>query len=207
MALRLTLLAEREARSGGIQSACLSLGHERRLSLILAVAALLCGISTPAFPEQCMNEREDIGIRDGANGRPEEYSSSIQRPAPGSRRSGSRRPAARLRAGTGAFCVPIARTRRRGRQRIRRRHLPQLRPERLQDAYDKGREVYRLGSELSSIDGEMRDINIRLEDKDKEHPLEKKERDALMFRLGVLTVERVNTQRSYDDARYRAREL
>ena len=44
------------------------------------------------------------------------------------------------------------------------------------------------GSELSSIDGEIRDINVRLEDKDKEQPLGKKERDALMFRLGVLTV-------------------
>jgi hypothetical protein len=60
---------------------------------------------------------------------------------------------------------------------------------------------------LSAIDGEIRDINIRLEDKDKEKPLGKKERDALMFRLGVLTVERVNAQRAYEDARYRARDL
>ena len=67
--------------------------------------------------------------------------------------------------------------------------------------------MYRLGSELSSIDGEIRDIGVRLEDKDKEHPLGKKERDALMFRLGVLTVQRVDTQRAYDDARYRAREF
>ena len=58
-----------------------------------------------------------------------------------------------------------------------------------------------------AIDGEIRDINIRLEDKDKEKPLGKKERDALMFRLGVLTVERVNAQRAYEDARYRARDL
>lgn len=50
-------------------------------------------------------------------------------------------------------------------------------------------------------------INIRLEDKDNEKPLGKKERDALMFRLGVLTVERVNAQRAYEDARYRARDL
>ena len=75
------------------------------------------------------------------------------------------------------------------------------------DAYQKGREVHRLGGELSAIDGEIRDINIRLEDKDKEKPLGKKERDALMFRLGVLTVERVNAQRAYEDARYRARDL
>ena len=43
-------------------------------------------------------------------------------------------------------------------------------------------------------------------DKDKDK-LGKKERDALMFRLGVLTVQRVDAQRAYDDARYRARDL
>ena len=79
--------------------------------------------------------------------------------------------------------------------------------ERLQDAYEKGREVHRTSGELSSIDGEIRDINVRLEDKDKDHPLESKERDALMFRLGVLTVERVNAQRAYDHARYQAQNL
>jgi hypothetical protein len=62
--------------------------------------------------------------------------------------------------------------------------------------------VHRLGGELSAIDGEIRDINIRLEDKDKEKPLGKKERDALMFRLGVLTVERVNAQRAYEDTSF-----
>ena len=29
----------------------------------------------------------------------------------------------------------------------------------------------------------------------------------LIFRLGVLTVQRVDAQRAYDDARYRARDL
>jgi hypothetical protein len=79
--------------------------------------------------------------------------------------------------------------------------------ERLQDAYDKGRDVHQRSNELSSIDSEIRDINLRLEDKDKEHPLTKKERDALIFRLGMLTVQRVDAQRAYDDARYRARDL
>ena len=40
------------------------------------VAALLCGVSGCASlsKSECMNASwEDIGIRDGANGRPEEY--------------------------------------------------------------------------------------------------------------------------------------
>jgi hypothetical protein len=71
--------------------------------------------------------------------------------------------------------------------------------------------VHRLGDELGSIDNEIRDINTRLEDngkeKDKDKQLGKKERDALMFRLGVLTVQRIDAQRAYEDARYRARDL
>ena len=79
--------------------------------------------------------------------------------------------------------------------------------DRLQDAYEKGRDVHRRADELGSIDRELRDINARLEAEDKDKPLGKKERDALMFRLGVLTVQRVDAQRAYDDARYRARNL
>ena len=58
-------------------------------------------------------------------------------------------------------------------------------------------------NELGSIDSEIRDINLRLEDKDKEHPLEKKERDALIFRLGMLTVQRVEAQRAYEQRGHR----
>jgi hypothetical protein len=79
--------------------------------------------------------------------------------------------------------------------------------DRLQDAYEKGREVNQRSNALNSIDSELRNIRTRLEDKDKENPLGKKERDALMFRLGVLTVERVTAQHAYDEARYRARDL
>jgi hypothetical protein len=159
---------------------------------------------------ECMNASwEDIGIRDGANGRPEEYlihhSTACAKvgvsPDRGAYLHGREQ-------GLERFCVP-SRAYQIGESGSGFdagicRNFDQ---DRLQGAYDKGREVNRLGNELGSIDGELRDIHVRLEDKDKEHPLEKKERDALMFRLGVLTVERVNAQRDYDDARYRAREL
>jgi hypothetical protein len=186
--------------------------NSRSLARVFIAATLLYGVSGCASlsKSECMNASwEDIGIRDGANGRPEEYliqhSTACAKvhvvPDRGAylhgREQGLTRFCVPNRAyqigeGGGGFDVGICRN---------------FDQERLQDAYDKGREVNRLGNEIGSIDSEMRDINIRLEDMDKEHPLEKKERDALMFRLGVLTVERVNTQRDYDSARYRAREL
>jgi len=186
--------------------------NARSLTRILMVAALLCGMSGCASlsKSECMNASwEDIGIRDGANGQPEEYlikhSTACAKvhvvPDRGAWLHGREK-------GLERFCVPH-----RAYQIGENgsgfdvgicRNFDQ---ERLQDAYEKGREVNRTANEISSIDGEMRDINVRLEDKDKEKPLEKKERDALIFRLGVLTVERVNAQRAYDDARYRARDL
>ena len=180
-----------------------------RVFAALAVLASLGGCASLSKSE-CLNANwEDIGIRDGANGQPEEYliqhSTACAKvhvvPDRGAYLHGRE-------TGLERFCVP---------HRAYQigeygngfdvgicRNFDQ---ERLQDAYEKGREVNRTANEISSIDSEIRDINVRLEDKDKEHPVEKKERDALMFRLGVLTVERVTTQRAYDDARYRAREL
>ena len=179
---------------------------------LFAVAALLCGLSGCASlsKSECMNANwEDIGIRDGANGQPEEYlirhSTACAKvnvaPDRGAWLHGREQ-------GLERFCMP---------HRMYQlgeygsgfdigicRNFDQ---ERLQDAYEKGREVHRTSDALGAIDGEIRDINVRLEDKDKEHPLAKKERDALMFRLGVLTVERVDAQHAYDDARNRARDL
>ncbi len=186
--------------------------NTRALSRIFLVAALLCGLSGCASlsKSECMNASwEDIGIRDGANGQPEEYliqhSTACAKvnvvPDRGAwlhgREQGLERFCLPHRAyqigeyGSG-FDVGICRN---------------FDQERLQDAYEKGREVHRLAGDLSSIDGEIHDMNVRLEDKDKENPLGKKERDSLMFRLGVLTVQRVDVQRAYEDARYRAREL
>lgn len=186
--------------------------NTRSLTRIFVATALLCGLAGCASlsKSECLNASwEDIGIRDGANGQPEEYliqhSTACAKvnvvPDRGAWLHGREK-------GLERFCVP---------HRAYQlgeygsgfdvgicRNFDQ---ERLQDAYQKGHEVHRLSDELGSIDGEIRDINVRLEDKDKENPLGKKERDALMFRLGALTVQRVEAQRAYDDARYRAREL
>ena len=184
----------------------------RSLIKILAGAALLgtLGGCASLSKDECLAANwEDIGVRDGANGQPEEY--LIQHSTACAKVNVAPDRGAWLHGrdkGLERYCVP---------HRMYNlgeygsgfdigicRNFDQ---ERLQDAYDKGREVHRTAGELSSIDGEIRDINTRLEDKDKEKPLGKKERDALMFRLGVLTVERVNAQRAYEDARYRARDL
>jgi len=186
--------------------------NNRSLIRFLAAAALLCGMTGCASlsKSECMNASwEDIGIRDGANGRPEEY--LIQHSTACAKVGVSPDRGAYLHGreqGLERFCVP---------NRAYQigeygsgfdvgicRNFDQ---ERLQDAYEKGREVHQRSDELSSIDSEIRNIHTRLEDKDKEKPLEKKERDALMFRLGVLTVQRVDAQRAYEDARYRARDL
>ena len=186
--------------------------NTRSIVRIFGVLVLLAGVSGCASlsKSECINANwEDIGIRDGANGQPEEYlirhSTACAKvnvvPDRGAWLHGREQ-------GLERFCMP---------HRMYQigesgsgfdvgicRNFDQ---DRLQDAYEKGREVHRTADELGAIDTEIRDINIRLEDKDKEHPLAKKERDALKFRLGVLTVERVDAQRAYDDARYRARDL
>jgi Protein of unknown function (DUF2799) len=184
----------------------------RSLIRVLAALAILGSLGGCASlsKSECMNANwEDIGIRDGANGQPEEYliqhSTACAKvhvvPDRGAYLHGREQ-------GLERFCVP---------HRAYQigeygngfdvgicRNFDQ---ERLQDAYEKGRDVNQRSNELSNIDGEIRNIHTRLEDKDKENPLSKKDRDALMFRLGVLTVQRVDAQRAYDDARYRARDL
>jgi len=182
-----------------------------RVFAALAVLASLGGCASLSKSE-CMNANwEDIGIRDGANGQPEEYliqhSTACAKvnvvPDRGAYLHGREQ-------GLERFCVP---------HRVYQlgeygngfdvgicRNFDQ---DRLQAAYEKGRDVNQRSNELSSIDNEIRSINTRLEGKDKENeqPLTKKERDAMIFRLGMLTVQRVDAQRAYDDARYRARDL
>jgi hypothetical protein len=180
-----------------------------RLFATLVLLGTLGGCASLSKSE-CMNANwEDIGIRDGANGQPEEY--LIQHSTACAKVGVAPDRGAWLHGrekGLERFCLP---------HRAYQigeygngfdvgicRNFDQ---DRLQDAYEKGRDVHRLANELSSIDSEMRDINVRLEDKDKDKPLGKKDRDALMFRLGVLTVQRIDAQRAYEDARYRARDL
>jgi hypothetical protein len=171
----------------------------------LALLGTIGGCASMSKSE-CLNaDWEDVGIRDGADGRPEEY--LIQhstacakvnvKPDRGAYLHGRER-------GLERFCVP---------RRVYNigeygggfdagicRNFDQ---DRLVDAYEKGLDVHRRAGELSAIDTEMRDIHATLERKD----LENKERERLAFRLGILVAQRLEAQRAYDDARYRARDL
>ena len=184
----------------------------RSLIRLLAAAALMATLSGCASlsKSECLNASwEDIGVRDGANGYPEEY--LIQHttacakvnvvPDRGAWMHGRER-------GLERYCVP---------RRMYNlgeygnnfdvgicRNFDQ---ERLTDAYEKGLEVHRRVDALDSIDSELRDIRTRLENKDKDKELDKKERDRLMFRLGQLTYERVHAEEALERARNRARDL
>ena len=182
----------------------------RSLIRILAALALIGSLGGCASlsKSECMNANwQDIGIRDGANGRPEEYliqhstacakvgvrpdrEQWLRGRDQGLERFCQPHRVYEIGEGGGGFDAGICRN---------------FDEDRLVDAYDKGRDVNHRTNALNDIDNEMRDINAKLADKKSE--LDKKERDALVFRLGVLTVERVDAQRALDDARYRARDL
>jgi hypothetical protein len=176
-----------------------------RIVLTIALLSAIGGCASLSKSE-CMNANwEDIGIRDGANGQPEEYlirhSTACAKvgvaPDRGAWLHGREK-------GLERFCVPhrayqigesgggfdsgICRGFDEGR---------------LQDAYQKGREINRLAGVLNSISTEIRDIHVRLERKD----LEQEERERLAYRLGSLEAQRNIAQRDYDAARYRARDL
>ena len=176
----------------------------RVLSMALALGAL-SGCASLSKSE-CLNANwEDIGVRDGANGQPEEYliqhSTACAKvnvaPDRGAwlhgRDKGLERyclPHRMFNIGEygGAFDAGICRN---------------FDQERLVDAYQKGRDVNRRANALSEIDAELRDIRTKLENKE----LEKKERERLAYRLGQLEYERIDAERSLEHARRRARDL
>ena len=174
---------------------------------IVAVAALasLGGCASMSKNECMAANWEDVGIRDGASGRPEEYLIQHSKacakvnvvPDRGAWLHGREQ-------GLDRFCVPY-----------RAYQLGEYgggfdvaicrnyEQDRLVNAYEQGLEVNRLAHSLASIDGEVQDIHDRLDDED----VEKKERVALAFRLGELVYQRNDVQRAYEDARLRARNL
>lgn len=155
---------------------------------------------------ECLSANwEDIGIRDGANGRPEEYliqhSTACAKvnvaPDRGAWLHGRER-------GLERFCQP---------HRMYSigeygggfdagicRNFDQ---DRLIDAYELGREVHRISNDVSAIDTEIREIRVLLDKSD----LERKERERLAFRLGQLSYEREGALRALDEARARSRNL
>jgi len=180
----------------------------RSLIRIFAAVAVLASLSGCASlsKSECLNANwEDIGVRDGANGQPEEY--LIQHSTACAKvgvTPDREHWLAGHEQGLERFCTP---------QRAYQigeygggfdagicRNFDQ---ERLFDAYNKGRDVNRLSGEIGSIDNEIREIHAALEKKD----LESKERERLAYRLGQLEYQRNDAQRAYDEARYRARNL
>lgn len=171
----------------------------------LALLGSLHGCASLSKSE-CLNaDWEDIGIRDGADGRPEEY--LIQHSKACAKVAVTPDRAAWTRGrdqGLDRFCVPY-RAYQLGEYGggfdagICRRYDQ----ERLISAYEQGREVYRLGNELGAIDSEIDSIHTELDRKD----LDDKERTRLAFRLGQLVYQRNDTERAFEDARSRARSL
>jgi uncharacterized protein DUF2799 len=177
------------------------------LRIFAALAALgsLGGCASLSKSECLSANWVDVGIRDGANGQPEEYLIQHSKacakvnivPDRGAWLHGREQ-------GLERFCVPY-RAYQIGENGYGFdvaicRNYDQ---DRLITAYEKGREVNRLGNQLASIDSEISGIHARLDDED----VDKKERLALGFRLGQLVYERNDTERAYEDARYRARNL
>lgn len=176
-----------------------------RVFAALTLLSSLAGCATLSEDECRAANWEDIGIRDGANGRNEEYliehSTACAKvnvvPDRGAWLHGREK-------GLERYCVP---------QRMYSigeyggsydagtcRNFDQ---DRLAHAYERGRDVHRLSGELGAIDSEIRDVRSRLEKKD----LEQKERERLAYRLGQLEYERIDAARALEDARYRARNL
>lgn len=176
-----------------------------RVLAALAALATLQGCASLSKSECLSANWEDVGFRDGANGRPEEY--VIQHAKACSKVNVVPDRGAWLHGreqGLERFCVPY-----RAYQIGERgggfdagicRNFDQ---DRLVSAYERGREVNRLGNELAYLDSEIHDIRHELERDD----LGKDTRVALAFRLGQLVHERNDLERAYEHARYQARRL
>ena len=181
-------------------------GSLLKLLAALALVGTLSGCASLSKSECLAADWEDIGIRDGANGQPEEYLIQHAKacskvdvvPDRGAWQHGRER-------GLERYCVP-----RRAYQNgeygsgYNLEQCVSFDQERLTDAWRKGNDVHRISNDLSSIDSQIGTIRDQLENDEK---LERKEREQLAFRLGQLGYERVTMQREYDDALERARDL
>jgi hypothetical protein len=181
-------------------------GSLAKLLATLALLGTLSGCASLSKSECLAADWEDVGIRDGANGQPEEYLIQHAKacskvnvvPDRGAWQHGRER-------GLERYCVP-QRAYRHGEygSGFNLEQCARYDQQRLDDAWRKGHDVHRLSNDLSSIDGEIRAIHDQLENDEK---IERKERERLAFRLGQLGYERIATQRAYQDALDRARDL
>lgn len=177
-----------------------------KLLAALALVATLSGCASLSKSECLAADWEDIGVRDGANGRPEEYLIQHAKacskvdvvPDRGAWQHG------RVR-GLERYCVPH-RAYRDGESGsgFNLEQCVNYDQERLTDAWRKGNDVHRISNDLSSIDGEIHSIRDQLENDEK---LDHEAREHLAYRLGQLGYERIQAQRAYEDALDRARDL
>jgi hypothetical protein len=173
-------------------------------SMLVALATL--GGCASISKSECLSANwEDVGVRDGANGRGEEYLIQHSKACAEVGVTPDRESWLKGRdRGLERFCVP---------QRAYQigeyggnfdvgicRGFDE---DRLARAYDRGRDVHRISQDISSLNGEINTLRNLLEKKD----LEQKERERLIYRLGQLEYQRHDAQRAYDDARFRARNL
>lgn len=182
--------------------------NNRSLIRLLASVSLLVSLTGCASlsKDECLSGNwEEIGVRDGANGKPEEYlinhTTACAKvnvvPDRGAWNHGRERGLERFCQPNrmysigeygGSFDAGICRN---------------FDQERLTDAFEKGREVHYRAGVLDNIDTELRSIRTRLE-KDE---MEKKERESLIYRLGQLEYERLDADAALERARRRARDL
>lgn len=172
---------------------------------MLVALAMSSGCASLSRSECLSANWEDVGVRDGANGRGEEYLIQHSKACAEVNVTPDRESWLKGRdRGLERFCVP---------QRAYQigeyggnfdvgicRGFDE---DRLARAYDRGRDVHRISEDISSLNGEINSLRNLLEKKD----LEQKERERLIYRLGQLEYQRHDAQRAYEDARFRARNL
>lgn len=174
----------------------------------VAVTVMLSALSGCASlsKSECLNANwEDIGVRDGADGRPEEY--LIRHTTACAKVAVTPDREAWLTGreqGLDRFCVPY-RAYQLGEYGwsfdagICRRYDQ----DRLVNAYERGLEVRRLGEEVDSIQSEIQSLRTALEKEE----LAPKEREHMAWRIGRLEYQRNDAQAAYEAARYSARNL
>ncbi len=171
----------------------------------LLMLATLSGCASISKSECLSANWEDVGVRDGANGRGEEYLIQHSKACAEVNVTPDRESWLKGRdRGLERFCVP---------QRAYQvgeyggnfdigicRGFDE---DRLAHAFERGRDVHRIAEDINSLNNEIQSLRNQLERKD----LEQKERERLIYRLGQVEYQRNDAQRAYDDARFRARSL
>ncbi len=173
---------------------------------LLGLASLGLGGCASLSKSECLSaDWQDIGVRDGASGRAEEYLIQHAKACSKVNVTPDRESWLDGRAqGLERFCVPY-RAYQIGEQGAGFdvgicRGFDEGR---LTEAHHKGIDVYRAGNAVDSIDSQIHSIRASLDQKD----LEPKERERLVYRLGAAEYERRDAVNAYERARWRARDL